>query len=257
MSGFEPDAFTWAEREERGSPSSTASRRCAKRVTGRGGRARLDWWLGHFRCLRALTEVGARWHEFDLAMAEARAQADPTARARAAEANALPIYRLIIVAAYEAVTLKMQTVAYRGGMATVRGLCWCLGAIADDPTSHDHGPLGRPAKQLREILGHELPADAALPHRYLGKPLLVVPTVRDQVFHDEHLTVHAALRRCPRRADRQQNGDGARWAVASTAPLPLRHGERSEYLAEFCRRDARLRCDRVLHALRHGLRQQR
>jgi len=184
--GYRPDPMPWDEaRQAYAFVDAFAALR--PKVTGAGNLERFDYWWHTLEFLRATGEMRCRWHDFNEALEQAKAEADPAARERAARRHALPA-RMALVRAVENV--------YRHLLATV-STSGELGTVCNLEQHTFPGMLDIPGAELAELVG-ELPEEARLPKDYTGGPRLIVLTKRTSLAPVEPLEVRAAtLDRAP------------------------------------------------------------
>jgi hypothetical protein len=91
--------------------------------------------------------------------------------------------------------------------------------------------LDKPGRELAELLGEELPADAQLPRSYQGPTRLIVPTVRTSFLRGESLSIKVCV--LAEKPSRELTLYWRRIGRGRFTHLPLRHVARGVYRAEF------------------------
>ncbi|MEW6072190.1 MAG: malectin domain-containing carbohydrate-binding protein [Planctomycetota bacterium] len=165
--GLQPDPRPWSEV----APQYAFVEEMAAlgpRIRGAGARARFDWWLETFRYLRAVGRTCGTWARFDAAMNEARAGADPAAKARLARELALPIRIELVADVAKVHRHLLATVSTPGGLGTVAN--WQQHLLP--------GLLEKPGEELAALLRTPLPPSALPAAAYEGPPRLFVPVAR-------------------------------------------------------------------------------
>jgi hypothetical protein len=153
------------------------------RVRGRGNLQRFDYWLNTFRYLRSVGKVNCTWAKFNAAMKQVKDEKRPDVRRRLAQEVALPIRKELVADVAQVHRYLLASIATNGGLGNVTN--WQQHII---PTL-----LTEPGKELAEILGRDLPADA-VPSRKCEDPLrLIVPTVRSSLSSDEDLRLKVII----------------------------------------------------------------
>ena len=174
--GIKPDSRPWEQvRKE----YQFVDQFCllAPRVRGRGNKERFYYWLWNFRYLRAVANVNCTWAKFNEAMKKIKETKDDAARKELAREIALPIRKQLVGQVAEAHAYLLRTVNTPGAMGNVAN--WQQHLI---PTL-----LTQPGEELAKILGEELPSDAMPSTQYIGRPRLIVPTVRGSLMAGEDL----------------------------------------------------------------------
>ncbi len=147
------------------------------KVSGAGCLERFDYWDNQFGLLKAMARFRCTRAVIDRAM-------DALAKTSAAEkesalATALAARQRLVADWGEMMTHLLQAVSTPGEMGTVANL---------ELHSRKSGNiLGVHDDALEKALGRPLPAECAIPSGYLGKPRLVVPTVRSILLQGEAL----------------------------------------------------------------------
>jgi len=174
--GIQPDKRNWQEvRKEYVFVEELAALRPL--VKGAGNLERFDYWLNQFRYLRAIGKVNCTWARFNAALGKVKAQKDKVKQKQLARTTALVIRKELIQDVAEVHQYLLASITTYGGMGNVTN--WQQHIM---PTL-----LAGPGKELAEILGENLPADAEPGKGYQGPTKLIVPTVRTQLEAGENL----------------------------------------------------------------------
>jgi hypothetical protein len=178
--GIIPSRTPWQqERERYAFVDEMAAMRA--RVVGAGNRARLDYWLNTFRYLRAVGELACARGELDALMEQIGQETNRDVKARIATREALPLRQRLARLWEEMMTLQLAVVSTPGEMGTIANLEQHVRRNREFLTLHDAA--------LLNLLGRPLPGDVAPTLLYLGKPRLIVPTVRGDVKEGESLAL--------------------------------------------------------------------
>jgi hypothetical protein len=148
-------------------------------VKGPGYRARFDWWLSQFRCLRAVGHVACQWSRYCTATYDINAEPDSARKIQMARTNALPIRIAMAGTIEEALTNLLLTVKSSGELGTAAN--WNQKIIQQ--------LLVVPGAKLAAILGQELPPEAKLRRDYIGPTRVIVPAVRGCAAWNEDLNL--------------------------------------------------------------------
>lgn len=160
------------------------------RVSGDGSAERFEYWLGNFRYLRAMGRVRCVWAQFQAALEGAKAEKDSERRGRLAREVVLPLRRDLVAATADVYANLLETVTNPGEMGTVAN--WEQHILPS--------LLENPGRELRALLGGDLPADAIPSTEYRGRDRVIVPTVRTSVAEGEVLRLKViVLARRPHR----------------------------------------------------------
>ncbi|MFO1475399.1 MAG: hypothetical protein U1F98_01950 [Verrucomicrobiota bacterium] len=178
--GIRPDPAPWEQVAPRYGFVEEFGALDAK-VRGAGNRERFEWWLHQFQSMRETAQVRCIWARFTNALVEAKSAATPGDRARIARERALPLRRELVARTESMYLLLLSTVGNPGE----------LGTVANWEEHNFPDLLEKPGKELEEMLGEPLPADAVLPRVYRGSPRLVVPTVRGSFSRNEPAEIRA------------------------------------------------------------------
>lgn len=180
--GIAPDNRPWSEVEkEYAFVDELAALR--PKVAGAGNLERFDYWLNTMRYLKAMGQVNCTWARFNAAMEELKTQENAENRRQLAREKALPIRRELVEQTGYVHRLLLETITTTGGMGTVAN--WQQHLLPS--------LLTQPGKELAEILGESLPADAQPSNSYDGPPRLIVPTVRTSLVAGEDLRLKVIL----------------------------------------------------------------
>jgi hypothetical protein len=180
--GIQPDARPWEEvRKEYAFVDELAG--LGPKVKGAGNLERFEYWLENFRYLRAVGQVNCTWARLNEALKKVQAEKDAEARKRLAREAALPIRKELIAQVAEVHRHLLATVNTPGAMGNVTNWQQHVMPMLLEPSE----------KQLREILGEDLPADAVLSKEYSGPPRIFVPVVRTGLVTGEALNLQAMV----------------------------------------------------------------
>jgi hypothetical protein len=174
--GITPDERPW-EHVEKEYAFVEEMAELRPRIKGRGNLERFDYWLNLFRYLRAIGQVNCTWAKFNATMKQIKGEKEPTVRIQLAQDIALPIRKELVAGVADVHRYLLAAVTTYGGMGNVTN--WQQHII---PTL-----LDEPGKELAEILGRDLPADAQPSKPYNGIPRLIVPTVRTSLSAGEDM----------------------------------------------------------------------
>lgn len=241
--GIRPDPHPW-EQVEKEYAFVEELARLAPRVRGPGNRQRFEYWLDQLRYLRAVGRVNCLWHQYNQALAQAKAQKDKAARRRLAEELALPARIELLRAVAEVHRLLLATASTPGELGTVSN--WQQHILPD--------LLYKPGEELASLLGAPLPPAAQPAREYAGPPRLFVPVVRTLLTAGEPLPIKAIVLGTPAGGKPSEVAAGeappGRWEVAfhwrrlgsgEFAAAPMTHLARGVYQielsAEVCQAD--------------------
>ncbi len=180
--GIKPDPRPWEQvAKEYAFVDELAALR--PKVRGAGHLERFDYWLDHFRFMRANAQANGTWARFQAALAKVKAEKDPAAQKRLARELALPVRKELIAQVTEVHRHLLATVTTTGEM----------GSVVNWQQHNMPEIVGKPGQELARLLGEPLPADAMPPQAHPGKPRLVVPFVRTGLSAGERLTLTAVV----------------------------------------------------------------
>jgi hypothetical protein len=146
-------------------------------VEGPGSLERFEYWLNNFRYLRSIAEARCVWSRFNAAMEKVKAEKDRDAQKKLARELVLPIRRELVAAFGELHKHLLATATTPGEMGNV-----CNWQQQTMPAL-----LTAPGKELAQLLGEDLPADAVPSKEYAGVPRIFVPEVRTGIVAGETL----------------------------------------------------------------------
>ncbi len=149
------------------------------KINGAGSLERFDWWLGSFRYLRAVAEIGCLRGRLDLLVERIEAEPDEVTRGRLAREEALPIRRDLTRSWERLMGLQLAVVSTPGGMGTIANLEQHVRGHTRLLSAHD--------EKLEAWSGEPLPAHAQPSTGYAGPTRILVPTRRSQVGEGESL----------------------------------------------------------------------
>ncbi len=176
--GITPDDRPWDQvKEEYAFVEDMAEQR--PKIKGPGNLERFDYWLNHFRYLRAVGQVNCTWAKFNAAMKKIKDEKEPEVRKQLARDIALPIRKELVAGVADVHRYLLAAVTTNGGMGNVTN--WQQHIL---PTL-----LTKPGEELADISGQNLPADALPAKPYHGLPRLIVPTVRTSLSAGEDLAL--------------------------------------------------------------------
>ena len=180
--GIKPDPRPW---EQVSKEYEFVNQFCLLRPLVRrpGNLERFDYWLNNFRYLRAVGQVNCTWAQFNEAMKKVKDTKEPDARKQLARQTALPLRKELVAQVADVHRYLLATVNTPGAMGNVTN--WQQHLI---PTL-----LTQPGEELAKILGEELPSDAVPWKRYIGRPRLIVPTVRSSLMTGENLKLKVII----------------------------------------------------------------
>jgi hypothetical protein len=189
-------------------------------VNGNGNLARFDYWLNNFRYLREVGRVNCTWARFNTAMKRIRDEKDAQVRRQLARQVALPMRKELVSQVADVHKYLLATVSTNGAMGNVTN--WQQHIIPN--------LLTEPGKELAELLGEELPADAIPSYSYNGPLQLIVPTVRSSLSSGEDLQLKVIIltAAAPKDAALYFRPMG----IGNFKKIPLTHISRSVYTAQ-------------------------
>ena len=147
--GIQPDSRPWDQvKTEYAFVDELAGLR--SKVRGPGNLERFDYWLNTMRYLRAVGRINCTWGRFNAAMGKVKKEQDKDRQKQLARETLLPIRRELVRQVAEAHELLLASITTTGGMGTVAN--WQQHLLPS--------LLTQPGKELADILGEPLPADA-------------------------------------------------------------------------------------------------
>ena len=180
--GYDPDKRPWDEVQKEYVFVDELQALRGK-VAGKGNLERFDYWLNTLAFLRDTGHMRCLWAEYNQALAQAKRTADPAARKQAAKEVLLPRRLALVSTVSEAYSHLLATVNTYGEMGTVCNLeQHTLPALLDAP-----------GKELADMLGEPLPAEASLSLTYAGSPRLIVRARSSLLRPGDPLEVKATL----------------------------------------------------------------
>jgi len=189
-------------------------------VQGPANLERFDYWLNNFRHMKATEKVKFFWAQYNEAMKKVAAEKDPAAKARLAEASALPIRKQLVAAVSEAYGFLLATVSTPGEMGTVCN--WEQHVIP--------ALLTRSGAELAKALGKPLPEDAQPTARYSGPTRIILPTQRPSIAAGEALRLKVLI--LSESAVREVSLNWRPLGRGQFTAVPLKHIARGVYGAE-------------------------
>jgi hypothetical protein len=153
------------------------------KVKGSGARARFEYWLNTFKYARAMGRLNCTWGQYTNALGRASALEEASARQAAAREEVLPVRRQLVREVGEVYRYLLGTVSNSGEMGTVAN--WEQHLLPD--------LLEKPGRELEELLGVALPADARPGKGYAGPTRVIVPTVRTALWAGEALRLKVMI----------------------------------------------------------------
>lgn len=146
-------------------------------VKGKGNKARFDYWLNTFSCLRAMGELGCMRGLLDNRMKELSAQPSEKAKRSFVEDKVLPL-RIDLSRKWEQmIGYLMQTVYTSGELGTLINL--------ESQTRKTYGFLTKYDQELEVAYGKKLPAGIYLSETYSQSPRLIVLNERTVIGKGE------------------------------------------------------------------------
>ncbi len=214
--GIQPDNRSWDQvKEEYAFVDDLAALR--SKVRGRGHLERFDYWLHTMRYLKAVGQVNCTWGRFNATMGKVKKEQDKNKQKQLARETLLPIRKELVKQVAEVHKLLLASITTTGGMGTIAN--WQQHLLPS--------LLTQPGKELAEILGEPLPADAMPSSSYEGPPRLIVPTARASLTAGEDLRLKVMM------VSRQEPRGGVLyWRSLSKGKfekVPLEHVARSVY----------------------------
>lgn len=146
-------------------------------VKGKGNKARFDYWLNTFSCLRAMGELGCMRGLLDNRMKELSAQPSEKAKRSFVEDKVLPL-RIDLSRKWEQmIGYLMQTVYTSGELGTLINL--------ESQTRKTYGFLTKYDQELEVAYGKKLPTEIYLSETYSQSPRLIVLNERTVIGKGE------------------------------------------------------------------------
>jgi hypothetical protein len=214
--GIQPDNRPWEQvQSEYAFVDEMAALR--PQVKSLGYLERFDYWLNSFRYLKAVGEIDCTWARYNAALEKIRQEQDKSRQKELAAQTALPIRKELVRQVEEAHRLLLATITTTGGMGTVAN--WQQHLLPR--------LLMQPGRELSEILGEALPADAMPASSHDGPARLIVPTVRTSLAASEDLRLKVIALGLDKPA-----GSALYWrplGKGEFAQVPLAHVARSVY----------------------------
>ena len=196
------------------------------KIRGAGNLARFDYWLNSFRYLRAVGKVGCTRGALDVAMQQLAKNKDAKQQAPLAR-KALAVREKLARDWETMITLQLAATDTVGAIGTVANLE--QHTRRNPRNGGKHRFLDHHDKALAKALGAPLPDSVHPVTRYLGKPRIVVPSVRTSRAPDEELALKVVVLANERPASAtlvwRTMGQGA-WRK-----IPLEHVARATYRA--------------------------
>jgi hypothetical protein len=169
------------------------------------------------RYLKAVGQVNCTWGQFNVAMGNVKKEQDKEKQKQLARETLLPIRKDLVKQVAEVHELLLASITTTGGMGTVAN--WQQHLLPS--------LLTQPGKELAEILGEPLPADAMPPDTHDGPSRLIVPTARTSLTAGEDLRLKVIMAR------RQEPRGGVLYwrslGKGKFEKVPLEHVARSVY----------------------------
>jgi hypothetical protein len=174
--GIQPDNRPWEQVEkEYAFVDELAALR--SKVRGSGNLERFDYWLNTMRYLRMVGQINCTWDRFNAALGRVKKEQDKDKQKQLARETLLPIRKELVGQVAQAHALLLASITTTGGMGTVSN--WQQHLLPR--------LLTQPGKELADLLGEPLPADAMPSDSYEGPPRLMVPTARASLTAGEDL----------------------------------------------------------------------
>jgi hypothetical protein len=216
--GIQPDSRPWDQvKTEYAFVDDLAALR--SKVRGPGNLERFDYWLNTMRYLRAVGQVNCTWGRFNAALGKVKKEQNRDRQKQLARETLLPIRKELVGQVAQAHALLLASITTTGGMGTIAN--WQQHLLPR--------LLTQPGRELADILGEPLPADAMPSDSYDGPPRLMAPTVRASLTagEDLRLKVIAVGAKMPVRGN-------VYWRPLGTGTferVPLEHVARGVYSA--------------------------
>jgi hypothetical protein len=152
-------------------------------IKGKGYRERFDYWLNQFQYMREVAHFNCLWAVYNQEMEKVKAEKDEEARAKLAVENALPFRVKMVNSARHILQYLLATVSNTGEMGTIAN--WEQHNLVE--------ALAKPGKELRTMIGKELPPEAELSKTYEGPLRIIVPWVRTSLEPGEPLKIKVII----------------------------------------------------------------
>ena len=218
--GLRPDARSWDEvRQQYTFVDEFAA--LQPKVRGAGNRERFDYWLNTFEYFREMGRARCTWGRLTNALASARAATNVIDRARVAREQALPLRCALVAQVDQLYSFLLATVSNTGELGTIAN--WEQHIFPD--------LLDKPGRELADLLGEDLPADAQLSKAYHGPARIIVPTVRTSFHRGERLSLKVLVL-----DESEPRGFSLLWrrmGAGRFARVALQHIARGAYRADF------------------------
>jgi len=217
--GIRPDKRRWAEVEKQyGFVDELAA--LEKSVRGAGAQERFAWWLNTFRYMKAMARVNCTWASYTNAAGAVKGERTMETRRQLARERLLPLRRQLVGEVEGVYDHLLATISNTGELGTLMN--WEQHLLPD--------VLEKPGRELADMLGSPLPADAELRGSYRGPMRVIVPTVRTSFERGERLALKVLVlsEQAPQRADVWWRPMGS----GRFTDVPLEHVARGVYWAE-------------------------
>ncbi len=180
--GFLPDLRPWnAVSKEFTFVDAFAALR--PRVQGAGNTERFLYWLNTLEYLRASARMRCVWGEYSNALVTVNSMTDASERTAKAREILLPARKALIASVEEAYRYLMDTVSTTGEMGNITNI-----------EAHTFpSMLDAPGKELEELLGAPLPADAQISREYTNAARLIVTAPRSVIENGESLSARVVV----------------------------------------------------------------
>ena len=163
------------------------------KVNGAGNLARFDYWLNVFKYLRAMGQAGCARHELHQAVVALDNEKVPQTKRELVLSRVLPV-RIKLARLWEQMMMyRLETVDTPGGLGTISNLeqhvlrnSWTIRKHVARNASRF---LDEWDSQIQESLDQPLPAAVHPTKKYLGKPRIIVPTIRNVISHNENISL--------------------------------------------------------------------
>lgn len=180
--GYRPDPRPWKDvQADYAFVDELASYR--DKIAGAGNLERFDYWLHTFRYLRATAKMKCAWFDFDTAYEKVKKERDPARKRGLLRENVLSLRVELAQTASEVIDEQLATVTTTGAMGTICNLEQHTFPIM----------LGKPGKEIEDLLGVSLSAEAWPRRAYAGSPRIVVTAERADLKESETFEVRAAM----------------------------------------------------------------
>jgi len=158
------------------------------KISGAGNLARFDYWLNTFHYLRLVGQIGCTRGALDKIVDQIDKTTEATSKKELAQRQALPL-RIELAHQWEQMmTYQLAATETVGEMGTIANLEMHVRRNTNAP--HFFALYDQ---KLAAWLGHSLPDQARPTETYLGRPRVIVPTVRTVAEAGEQLSLRVIV----------------------------------------------------------------